>query len=891
MIVQTISSAKTHPIFISTINGLITNRFYSENAMQNKRITIKREILEFSTWLASIISTSPVEEDKLLASTFAILLFLENRDDAALVKSSYVILSRSGNLIASRFFDSIFNFQTDHVLEERELIGFKTHFNTLLDYELGFKLSSNEIKAGDLKFIGSDYQKSLWRSLNSSENNIAISAPTSAGKSYVIQNYLKKIFQESAEVFGIYIVPTRALIAQVSERLRSIFPQDVSISTAFVENDNPELPQFDTKQLYIVTPERCLRLIQYAYSAPFQPDFIFIDEIQNIESIDGRGFVLEYLLNEIKQHWGSSRLILAGPFLDNPDVLFHQLFQKHGERKQTMFSPVFQLKVSLKPAVENSRNIIAKIHFRGDIINTIPIDMGLDFRELSKKSLGKSLVEIVARFGRGTKNIIYVPRTDYAEYYAINLAQKLVNSNVVLGPEIQDLIQLVKEEVHPEYYLIDALKAKSAFHHGKLPELLRGEIEHLFGIGTLDNLICTATLMEGVNLPAQKVFVASPKKENIELSSFEFGNIIGRAGRVRDSLVGSIYCLQRQDENWAEEKYKSNPEKQIEPAIYKVLSTPIDDLVQAVSAPLTKSSLELEYAVCFLKHKYLKGDQAFREYLKQKNTTDEIINRLERELAVKLNKIIIPYDLLRMNPSIDPELQNQLYNKIKQEGIDNWVIHDNGRLYKRLKKEDRLTTPHVDNNLFGQLELILHNLNSIFNFGREAYFKHQISRSVPQMILYAIKWMQNRSLNDLIQDEINFYGKLLNRIDLNSRKQVNTMINEVIKVYSSIISFVLVKYVKLLTDILSTLLDDKERETFSFTLQLPLMLELGTQNSVVLLLISKGISRSVAIKLYKIIPVQFQDAPLLWLKQQENLNLSPIYVRYLRRKNFLKDKN
>ncbi len=886
----TIQSAKSHPIFLQTLRDLITNRFYSENNLEENKISIQSENLEFSTWLASIISTSNEEDDKLLASTFAILLFLENKTNVGLVKSSYVILSRSGNLIASRFFDDIFEYKTENTVEERELVGFKTHFSTVLNYELGLKLSTNEIKAGDLNFIGSDYQKSLWKSLNKTENNLAISAPTSAGKSYVIQNYLKKIFQDREKLFGIYIVPTRALIAQVSERLKAIFPQNVSINTAFVENEDLEVnqTQFDDKHIFIVTPERCLKLIQYSYKERFQPDFIFIDEIQNIESKDGRGFLFEYLLNEIKIQWPATRIILAGPFLDSPEILFQQIFQNLGEKKQTMFSPVFQLKVSLKPSTENREQLIANIHFRGEVINTITIPLGFDIRELTKKSIGKALIEIVHHFGKGTKNIVYVPRTDYAEYYALQLSQKIDSDAQQLDFEVSDLIELVKEEVHSAYYLIDALKAKSAFHHGKLPEILRGEIEYLFSTGKLDNLICTATLMEGVNLPAQKVFVASPKKDNIELTSFEFGNIIGRAGRIRDSLVGSIYCLQREDENWAQERYNANPEKQIEPAIYKVLSIPTDELRQVLLAPLDNPSREYEYAGCFLKHKYLKGDQAFHDYLLQKNVTEDTINLLSADLLQRLSNLTIPGDLLRFNPSIDPELQDVLYKRIITEGIETWVIHDNGKLFQRMTKEVGLSTPHTQNNLFGQLRTILLKLDSIFDFNKEAFYKHQISRTVPQMILYAVKWMQNSSMNELIRSEIHFYGRIRKLIDPENRKEVNTLINDVIKVYSTVVSFILVKYLKLLTDILNVILNEEQKEKHKFTMSLPIMLELGTQNAVVLLLISKGITRSVAIKLHKLIPEQHHADPFAWLKEQENINLSPVYIRYLRRKKIIK---
>jgi hypothetical protein len=65
------------------------------------------------------------------------------------------------------------------------------------------------------------------------------------------------------------------------------------------------------------------------------------------------------------------------------------------------------------------------------------------------------------------------------------------------------------------------------------------------------------------------------------------------------------------------------------------------------------------------------------------------------------------------------------------------------------------------------------------------------------------------------------------------------------------------------------------------------MLELGTSNTLVLLLISKGISRSIAIKIYKLIPEEEAENPIEWLSKQKELNIKNIYNKYLKRKGFL----
>ncbi|WP_062058381.1 helicase-related protein [Aquimarina longa] len=501
----------------------------------------------------------------------------------------------------------------------------------------------------------------------------------------------------------------------------------------------------------------------------------------------------------------------------------------------------------------------------------------------------KTTVKVVLRFGRNSKNIIYFPKTNYVEQFSNYLTNEINanNDNINLDDEIKELIELIKEEIHPDYYLIDALKTKSAFHHGKLPEIIRGELEYLFSKGALNNIICTSTLMEGINLPAEKVFIPYPKKDINHLSPFEFGNIVGRAGRIRDALTGTIICMEKNDESWAEEFYENDPDKEIIPAINKILHYPVDELINAINQPLDKKNKDIEFGVVFLKNKFLRGDNLLTEYLNNKGVDNSIINTIIDSLSNRLEGISIPKELLRLNPSIDPELQDKLYKRIKKEGINKWVLHKNENFNARWTKETINSRSHENTNFFGQLSNILYKLDEIFDFNAEAFFKHQISRSLSQMVFYAVLWMENKSFNELITREIKFKADIRKTIDKESKIDINKTINEIIKVYSTVVSYILVKYTKLLADILESILTEEELEKHKLSISLPTMLELGTYNSLVLLLISKGMSRSIAIKVYKLIPEEQEETPIEWLSKQKKLKINEIYNKYLKRKGFL----
>lgn len=878
----TIESAKNHKIFRDVLNAMITNRFYNELEIEDKKENIEQNELDQAIWIASIIASSPDEEDKYLSSVFGIALFLEKKSKKYR-KAAYIILSRAGNLIASKFFNELIkiNSKSGNLL-------FSENFGTIMDYELGSKLALNEINIGDGKIIGSDYQKFLWNVLIKTNENLAISAPTSAGKSFIIQNYIKQSFINKSKFHIVYIVPTRALISQVSEDFKRELSNAVSINTAFIKSENLELEQFSDKELFILTPERTMKLMQYSYENTFVPDLIFIDEVQNIEDDGNRGFLFEYLINEIENTWVESRKIIAGPFLDKPDILLRLLFGEESRNLKTMFSPVFQLKVSLKPTADNN-SILAKIFFQQELINEIIIPVDFNYSNDINKSKLKTAVKVVLRFGKNSKNIIYFPKTNYVEQFSNYLTDEINSKNDVIeiDNEIKELIELIEEEIHPKYYLVDALKTKTAFHHGKLPEIIRGELEYLFAKGSLNNIICTSTLMEGINLPAEKVFIPYPKKDRQDLSPFEFGNIVGRAGRIRDALTGTIICLEKSDEYWAEEFFQNQPDKEITPAINKILSYPVDQLISAINQPLDKKNKDIEFGVIFLKNKFLRGDNLLIEYLEHKGIDEYQIENIIESLGKRLNGISIPKDLLKLNPSIDPELQDKLYKRIKKEGINNWVFHKNENFNAKWTKEVINSKNHENTNFFGQLSNILYKLDEIFDFNEEAFFKHQISRTLPQMLLYAVLWMENKSFNELITREIKFKYDILKTIDKASKKDINKTINEIIKVYSTVVSYILVKYTKLLADILEVILTEEEAEKHKLSISLPTMLELGTYNTVVLLLISKGLSRSIAIRVYKLIPEEQEETPIEWLSKQNSLRINDIYNKYLKRKGFL----
>ncbi|WP_212742970.1 helicase-related protein [Sphingomonas sp. 2SG] len=111
-------------------------------------------------------------------------------------------------------------------------------------------------------------------------------------------------------------------------------------------------------------------------------------------------------------------------------------------------------------------------------------------------------------------------------------------------PELAALADLARKGLHPQFRLAPLVEQGVAFHFGNMPSLLRLEIERLFRSGRIRFLVCTSTLVEGVNLSCRTIVVRGPRKgKGNPMELHDFWNLAGRAGRWGDEFQGNIVCL------------------------------------------------------------------------------------------------------------------------------------------------------------------------------------------------------------------------------------------------------------------------------------------------------------------------------------------------------------
>jgi len=315
---------------------------------------------------------------------------------------------------------------------------------------LPLALAAEEIRASDARKIVAhhetlhltNFQHELWGLLVGGKR-IALAAPTSAGKSFVLEHFLSEIFAKSSNQIVLYLVPTRALIAQVAADLTEQFTgfgeNAPTIITVPLESE-VKLPD---RAIYVMTQERA-QLMLNAHDQ-FMADVIITDEAQSIA--DGsRGVLLQWVIDDLLKRKPDAQTLFASPGIRNLDV-FARLF---GLPDLTSFASVEPtvlqnfLVVGIESATKGKISVYSAGEGIGNLFKLADFEIGHSLASKIDK-----LVHIAAHLGKGQANIVYANGADEAEKIAIQLAE--LRSDQEPTEAQLALADLAKEAVHPNY--------------------------------------------------------------------------------------------------------------------------------------------------------------------------------------------------------------------------------------------------------------------------------------------------------------------------------------------------------------------------------------------------------------------------------------------------------
>ncbi len=393
---------------------------------------------------------------------------------------------------------------------------------------------------------------------------ISVQMPTSAGKTLLAEFAIIQALALNPESTVAYLVPTRALVTQITRRLRADL-EGVALGgrSARVESAVPVFELDPTEdmllserpEILVMTPEKLDLLIRSRHDAVADLALVVADEAHHI-SDPSRGARLELLLGTLKRERGDRcRFLLLTPFLPNADELAEWLGDAEHTAIELDWKPSEQIRAIGKwrraEGLFHNQLILAPsatqpLSWAGHEIELGPavIQPAGRSRPLISASIAIALSE--AEHG-GVLILTKGPGT--AEDRALQIAQaaNLLNAT---APEDRALLNAASEyvanELGEDYPLVRTLERGVAYHHAGLPPEIRSLVETLLERGVVRAVAGTSTLAQGVNFPLAAVVVeilTIPQgrgRPHRDLTFAEFWNIAGRAGRALKDRVGTV---------------------------------------------------------------------------------------------------------------------------------------------------------------------------------------------------------------------------------------------------------------------------------------------------------------------------------------------------------------
>lgn len=443
------------------------------------------------------------EEEKVFLLKLAVI-FLNLGDDET-KKLGYRIILRYSNLFNDYkpLFDAAINlgFIPVSKFAEEKLIEDKD-----VNLIRGFMSAYQDFYKQDEIFL-SRGQRQLSDFSATCESSFVLVAPTSYGKSDLIISKVAECIDSKICV----IVPTKALLAQTKRRIINRLSESLPRVIT-----HPDMYQGgEDSFVAVLTQERLLRLLKKDVS--FSLDYLLVDEAHNLLGGDGRSILLSQVIMMVKNR------------SDNVVVNYYTPFLSDHTNLVIPYKP-FELEC------KKSREYIkVEKFFHIDLIESDShkylYDQFLNQSILYSDEIYPSEIKYILS-NSSSKNIIYLNRPRDIQLFAKNLTRQLYDIDSSL---IREAIAAISDYIHPQYDLLKCIQKGVVYHHGAMPDIVRLYVESIFSNNEqVKHLVTNSTLLEGVNIPAETLFLLTYRIGRGNLSRSQFKNLAGRVCRFSE---------------------------------------------------------------------------------------------------------------------------------------------------------------------------------------------------------------------------------------------------------------------------------------------------------------------------------------------------------------------
>ena len=440
--------------------------------------------------------------------------------------------------------------------------------------------------------------------------NLAISAPTSFGKSFIIDSFIAIKNPKNIVI----IVPTIALTDETRRRLQQKFSDKYKIiTTTDIEPSE--------QNIFIFPQERAINYVNKLESI----DLLIIDEFYKASVAFDKERAPALVRAMLKLSKLSTQKYYLAPNIsklnDNP-------FTKDMEFEKLDYNTVF-LKI---------KNLYEKI--------------GKD-----EEKKGLFLLQILERYPG--KTLIYA-----GTYTNIEKVSTLIIDNHIIkeSPLLVDFEKWLIKNYDPNWTLPKLIKRGVGIHNGRMHRSLSQIQIKLFEEDNgIDRIISTSSIIEGVNTSAENVIIWRNKNGRAALNDFTYKNIIGRGGRMFRHFVGNIFVL---------EPPPSDEQTQLNLFVPDEIVNDLDEIEEKSILTKEQVSQIIEYKT---EMKSLLGEDGYNLFKKDAvlQTSDY---ELVLDIAREISSDPVSWRRLAFLNSDNPEKWDQMLYKLIDFQPGNWGV-------------------------------------------------------------------------------------------------------------------------------------------------------------------------------------------------------------------------
>lgn len=794
------------------------------------------------------------------------------REAALLIATSAMTLAQRGPTrdAAALLFEQLSNKLAVALAQRRDEVG--ADLDTRLGVGARLELTRNRLKNsvvleadGGLLQVNS-FQKSFWAGAQEDRGWMSASAPTASGKTYLVLQWLLDQVRARRARMVVYLAPTRALVSETETNLRDLLasvrigPDQIRVSSLPLTDEYLAMRNGGPSLIAIFTQER-LHLFANALSDEMEIDLLIVDEAHKIGDTK-RGVILQDAIERVTRASPKVRAVFISPATQNPQTLLDDAPASADGKVVDSDAPTVLQNVLFAQQVKRQTTKYELAVRRGNKTEDVGV-LSLPDRPVGLRKRIAFIAE--AMTGRRSGTLIYANGPDEAEKIAFLLNQEAARGDV--DPELAALADLSRKGVHPGYLLAPLVERGVAFHYGNMPSLLRSEIERLFKSGKIRFLVCTSTLIEGVNLSCRMIVLRGPRKgTGKHMLAHDFWNLAGRAGRWGDEFQGKIVCIDPHDQEAWPHGVPKRARYEIKRETDLVMESP-EELLGFLNERASMSMDEigrgskLEQVSSYLISTFLRaGSVADAAFAKRHDPS--FVAELDKALAEICKANRLPPTLVARHPGVSAIAMQSLLEFFERHPGE---------------PEDLVPAATEDDEAVASMMVVMQTIND-----------HLYPAFRPDVLIYGHavtvqRWLRGWSLARMIKiriENLRRSGKTVN---------VPKVCRQTMEMVEQTARFAAPKYIAAYVDVLRIYLEgigraDLLRDRFD----IGLALEFGVSTQTLLSLMELGISRMSAVALYDVIAKDDldQDACRDWMRANadalESAGIPFIIVRELR---------